>query len=580
VANFQQERQLIPDKPGVYKYLNKSGDIIYVGKAKNLKKRLSSYFVASRRLDNKTYTMIQKAKTIEWTIVMSEIEALTLEYSYIQKYKPHYNILYTDDKSYPYLAINYNDDFPRVFITRNKRQTNIKYFGPFTQIWAIRQTLNNVTDILPLRTCTKGVFQGAKISDRPCLLGFIGKCLAPCVNKVSQKDYYKVLDDFSQFMYGNTKGIKSKLKQAMNEASWKQEFEQAAIYKKKLDALDIVLAKNSAAISDSVTADFLAITSDELNACIYAFYVSHGSIIGEQKWFIIKNLIDKNQTVLENILFDLYSSTKYIPSKIFVNLTLPDMTLQNYLSGKTFKKVTIQTPKKGKTLALLDKALQNAKENLATQKQSRLINIANRTEALQEISQALNMAKAPFRIECYDISHTGGNYRTGSMVVFNDGLAVKGQYRQFNIKNNLDGAKDDTHAIEEVLQRRLANIGKSPDKSLNTKPDLIIIDGGIPQVNSAALALRKSGIDNIALCSLAKRLEEIFVPFSNQPIILSRNSNGLYLLQQLRDESHRFAITKHRARRTKGLFAKSSQTSHIYSELKNKIKNKQTVRNK
>jgi excinuclease ABC subunit C len=558
VANISDKKSLIPEKPGVYKYLNLQGKVIYVGKAKNLKKRILSYFSSSKKLDNKTCSMINKADIVEWTIVSSEIEALTLEYSYIQKFKPKYNILYTDDKSYPYLAIDYNDKFPRVFITRSKRKTNIKYFGPFTQIWAIRQTINNITDIFPLRTCTKGVFQGAKISNRPCLLGFIGKCLAPCVDKISQSQYKQIIEEFSQFMFGNTHGIKQKLKKQMLKASDGQNYELANLYKKRLDALNCVLTKNSAEISDSVTADFFAIISDELEAVVYAFYVAKGSIIGEQKWLVTKNLINSDVKIIENILFDLYSKDKQIPSKIFLNIDQNIdffAVLEEYLSGLADKKVKIYEPQKGKTAALLDKTSQNAKQSLETNKLARMQNIEARTKALEEISSALNMLEPPFRIECYDVSHTAGNYRTGSMVVFVDGEPIKKFYRQFNIKNNFSGAKDDTHAIAEIIARRLSNIGNSKDESLNSKPDLMVIDGGIPQVKAAARALKNSAIKDITLCSLAKRLEEIYIPDQNMPIILSRSSAGLYLLQRLRDESHRFAINKHRARRTKGMLS-------------------------
>jgi excinuclease ABC subunit C len=556
VANIFDKKNLIPEEPGVYKYLNLQGEVIYVGKAKNLKKRILSYFSLSKKQNNRTYAMINKANIVEWTIVSSEIEALTLEYSYIQKFKPKYNILYTDDKSYPYLAIDYNDKFPRVFITRSKRKVNIKYFGPFPQIWAIRQTLSNITDIFPLRTCAKGVFQGAKMSNRPCLLGFIGKCLAPCVDKISQSQYKQILEEFSQFMFGNTHGIKQKLRKQMLKASDDQNYELAALYKKKLDALNCVLAKNSAEISDSVTADFFAIISDELEAAVYAFYVAKGSIIGEQKWLVTKNLINSDVKIIENILFNLYSKDKQIPGKIFLNINQNiDFfnILEKYLSGLADKKVKIYEPQKGKTAALLDKTYQNAKQYLETNKLVRMQNIETKTKALEEISLVLNMLKPPFRIECYDVSHTAGNYRTGSMVVFVDGEPIKKFYRQFNIRNNFPGAKDDTHAIAEVIARRLSNIDNSKDESLNLKPDLIIVDGGIPQVKAAARILEESRIKDIALCSLAKRLEEIYVPYQKLPIILSRSSAGLYLLQRLRDESHRFAINKHRARRTKGL---------------------------
>ncbi|MDR2799487.1 MAG: excinuclease ABC subunit UvrC [Bifidobacteriaceae bacterium] len=568
VSDFKNQKGLIPDAPGVYKYRDKSNVVIYVGKAKNLKKRLSSYFISPNRLDGKTKKMLENAKTLEWTIVSSEIEALTLEYSYIQKFHPKYNILYRDDKSYPYLAIDYNEKYPRVFITRRKRRANIKYFGPFTQIWAIRKTLNDLTDIFPLRTCTKGVFQGAKMSNRPCLLGFIGKCSSPCTNSISETDYKTILDDFSQFLYGKTHGIKGQLKQKMRETAKEQKYEEANIYKKKLEAIDIVLEKNSAQVSDSLTADFFAISSDELDACIYAFFVSGGFIVGEQKWLITKNLIDDNARILENVLFDLYGADKRIPSKIFINVDFESSALQDYLAGVAEKKVEVKTPKKGKTASLIDKALNNAKTSLETSKLSRLADIESRTKSLDELQKALNMDTAPLRAECYDISHTNAKYRTGSMVVFIDGVPKKSEYRQFNIRNNNEGEKDDTHAIYEVISRRLENISKNSDKSLGSKPDLIVIDGGVGQVNAAESALQNSQIQNIALCSLAKRLEEIYMPGKDKPIIMSRTSPALYLLQYLRDESHRFAISRHRNRREKALLEnkssrkKSKQENH------------------
>ncbi len=560
-ASYRPPQGSIPTDPGVYRFFDAFGNVIYVGKAKNLRQRLNSYFADPSALHFRTQTMVRTAAKVEWTVVATELEALQLEYTWIQRFDPRFNVKYRDDKSYPWLAVTMGEEFPRVFVGRGAKKRGTRYFGPFGQAWAIRETVDLLLRVFPVRSCTRGVFDRARSSGRPCLLGDIGKCSAPCVGRVSPEEHREIAEDFCSFMAGNTGGIIGRIEREMYQASADLNFERAAVLRDSLGALKRVQEKNSVVLSDGLRADVIGFADDGQQVAVQVFHVVDGRILGERGW-IADRSDDRDLTeLLEVFLEQAYTADTDIPPHILSSVEAED-TLIEELSRRRGAKVHVRVPLRGEKRALLDTAVKNAGLALEQAKLRRASDLTTRNAALDEVAEALGLDQPPLRIECYDISHTMGSEVVGSMVVFEDGLPRKSEYRRFIIKS-FEGSND-VAAITEVLQRRVRRLVDDRNADVHVDaitgeaakfaypPALIVVDGGLPQVNAAAAVLREAGLeDEIALCGLAKRLEEVWLPGEDYPLILPRASEGLYLLQRARDEAHRFAITHHRSRRAK-----------------------------
>ena len=552
--SFRPKTSEIPTRPGVYRFYDGKRRVLYVGKAKNLRARLQSYFAPLDSLHERTRRMVQSAVDVDWTIVKTEFEALQLEFTWIKEFNPPFNIRFKDDKSYPYLALSMSDKVPRVFVTRNRELKGVKYFGPYTQAWALRQTLDTLLKAFPVRSCSSGVFATAKRSNRPCLLADIGKCSAPCVSRVSDQEHMDVAKELVNFMNGMDPQQVEKLREKMLLASNNENFELAARLRDNIEALETVLEKSTVVFSDLTDADLFGIAHDELAATISLFSVRGGRIRGVRAWTMDKELEQGLDELVRQIILFAYSpvagvEAPSVPKEVLVP-SLPDDSsdLETFLTELRGAAVSLRVPKRGDKAALAQTALENAEHALALYKTRRVSDFTARTEALNRLAAALNLAEAPLRIECYDISHLSGTDIVGSMVVFEDGLPKKTHYRQFNIES----AQDDTDAIHQVLSRRLKYL-RDPETvdegRFSYTPSLIVVDGGIGQVNAAHRAISESGVQGLAVCGLAKRLEEIWVPGSEYPLILPRASEELFLLQRLRDESHRFALSASRRKR-------------------------------
>lgn len=560
-ASYRPRPGSIPTDPGVYRFFDAFGNVIYVGKAKNLRQRLNSYFADPSALHFRTQTMVRTANKVEWTVVGNELEALQLEYTWIQRFDPRFNVKYRDDKSYPWLAVTMADEYPRVFVGRGAKKRGTRYFGPFGQAWAIRETVDLLLRVFPMRSCTQGVFNRARSSGRACLLGDIGKCSAPCVGRVSAEEHRHTAEDFCSFMAGNTGGIIGSIERDMLDASADLNFERAAVLRDSLAALKRVQEKNSVVLSDGLRADVVGLADDGQQVAVQAFHVIDGRILGERGW-IADRADDRPLTeLLEAFLEQLYTDDAEIPPHIFSSVEA-EGTVVEHLSERRGGPVSIKVPLRGEKRALLDTVVKNAELSLSQAKLKRSTDLATRNQALDEVAAALDLREPPLRIECYDISHTMGTEVVGSMVVFEDGMPRKSEYRRFIIKG-FEGSND-VAAIHEVLTRRcrrlvderaadvLVDATTGEAARFSYAPGLIVVDGGQPQVAAAADVLRSFGLETeIALCGLAKRLEEVWVEGEEYPVILPRASEGLYLLQRLRDEAHRFAITHHRSRRAK-----------------------------
>lgn len=543
----------IPTEPGVYRWLDATGRVIYVGKAKNLRQRLTSYFAKPETLHKRTRKMVETAADLQWTIVKSEFEALQLEFTWIKEFNPQFNVRFKDDKSYPYLAISMSDAVPRVFITRNRDNRGTKFFGPYTQAWTVRETLDTLLKVYPVRSCSSGVYQRAQSTNRACLLGDIGKCAAPCVQRVTPAEHKAIAKEFAEFMSGgDTKHIKL-LRERMAEASEAQQYELAAKLRDQVSALDKVLEKSTVVFSDDTDADLFGIADDELAAAVSLFRVRGGRIRGVRGWVVDKELERTLPEIVEYALQNNYVGTasEDIPREILVPALPEDKAaMTQWLSDLRGSKVDLRIPIRGDKRALAETALTNAKHSLMLYKNKRSSDFTSRAEALAGIQKALNLEEAPLRIECFDVSHLAGTNVVASMVVFEDGLPKKDHYRRFSI----DETTDDTDSIYQVLSRRLKYLVEGDTELDATKfsyrPSLLIVDGGIPQVNAAARAIRDSGVAGLTVVGLAKRLEEVWVPGSEFPIILPRATDELFLLQRIRDEAHRFAITYQRKKRS------------------------------
>lgn len=572
----------IPAQPGVYRFTDERQRVLYVGKAKNLRLRLSNYFAPLTSLHERTRRMVLSATNVEWTIVGNDFEALQLEYTWIKEFDPPFNVQYKDDKSYPYLAITMGDAVPRVLVTRNRSLPNARYFGPYSRAWAIRDTVDVMLKAFPMRSCSTSVYKRAQQTGRPCLLGDIGKCAAPCVGRVTLEEHKSIALDFASFMAGNDSRMLKSIRERMSKAAATQDYESAARYRDQIGAMETALAKNQIVLSEDVDADFFGIAHDELAAAVQQFIVRGGRIRGVRGWVVDKELDVDLGGLVESVLQNAYDDTSP-PRDVLVPALPEDSTaLEEWLTQRRGlgARAQLRVAKRGEKAALAQTVETNAKNALMLYKSKRSGDFVARSQALADIQEALGMSAAPLRMECFDVSHLSGTNVVASMVVFEDGLPKKQHYRRFNIAETTD----DTDSIYQVLKRRLAYLAagrtmplatpavatvaeegaisgdsSQPDSpqepAVSTKfaysPQLLIVDGGQPQVSAAQRALDESGVSGIQLAGIAKRLEEIWLPNSDFPVILPRNSDALFLIQRLRDEAHRFAITHQRQRRSK-----------------------------
>ena len=550
----------IPTEPGVYRFFNDKGGVIYVGKAKNLKNRLNSYF--QKNLLEKTYRMVNEAVRVDWTIVNTEIEALQLEFTWIKTENPKYNIQFKDDKSYPYLAVSLADEFPRLFISRAKKRPGVKYFGPYAHAWALRSSFDVIQKLYPIRSCTDSNFSRAVKSKRQCLLGDIGKCSAPCVSWVSKEEHLEIAKKLVKFVDTSSGDIAATLTREMSEASDREEFEQAARIRDQISAIERSAETSGTFLSEGFSADLLATHSEITHASVTMFSVRHGRVVGSRSWILDRSDVLEDENVIEAMISKIYSELD-APTEILVD-ELPENleTIQDWLTDKSGHKVSINKPLRGDKHEVIDTVKRNAHQALIQYLSKRSNDAAVSGRALEEIANLLDLPELPLRIECFDISNIQGKHMVASMVVFEDGQIKKSDYRRFAIDD--DAGFDDTRAMHHVLTRRLkrylsereidnseiAESGGARPK-FAYPPQLIVVDGGKPQVAAAAKALADLGISDIFICGLAKRLEEVWLVDSKEPIIFPRHSEGLYLLQRIRDEAHRFAITFHRSKRSK-----------------------------
>jgi len=551
-VTFRPATGSIPKEPGVYRFLDAQGRVLYVGKAKNLRSRLSSYFASAQTLPEKTRRMVQSAVDVNWTIVKSEFEALQLEFTWIKEFDPPFNVRFKDDKSYPYLAITMSEADPRVLITRNRDRKGTKYFGPYTQSWAIRETMDTMLKVFPMRSCSSGIYQRAVQSNRPCLLADIGKCSAPCVGRISAEEHKKTAKQFGDFISSGDEKYLKELQALMVKASAEQKYELAAKLRDDISALDTVLEKSTVVFTDQTDADLFGIADDELTAAVSLFRVRGGRIRGARGWVVDKEIERSTGELIEYLLQNVYenlSGSSEVPKEVLVpELPADAEQLAMWLSEKRGSNVNLRVPQRGDKRALAETALTNAKHALGLYKLKRTADFTARSDALAQLQKLLGLSTAPLRIECFDISHLGGTGIVASMVVFEDGLPKKSQYRKFNIEQSTD----DTDSMFQVLTRRLKYLNENQIEGENRfsyRPGLLVVDGGQPQVSAAKKALDAAGISDIALIGLAKRLEEIWLPASDFPVILPRTSEALFLLQRVRDEAHRFAITAQRKQR-------------------------------
>ncbi|WP_194897192.1 excinuclease ABC subunit UvrC [Catenulispora pinisilvae] len=577
-ATYRPKTGEIPTSPGVYKFRDPHGRVIYVGKAKNLRSRLSSYFQDLANLHVRTQTMVTTAAAVEWTTVSTEVEALQLEYTWIKQFEPRFNVKYRDDKSYPSLAVTVGEEYPRAQVMRGPKRTGVRYFGPYSHAWAIRETLDSLLRVFPIRTCSSGVFKRAAQTGRPCLLGYIGKCSAPCVGRVSAEEHREIVEDFVTFMAGRTDRYIKGLEEEMKEAAKDLEFEKAARLRDDLQALRQTLEKNAVVLGDGTDADVIALAEDSLEAAVQVFHVRGGRIRGQRGWVVDRVEDVDTAGLVEHFMQQLYGSeqgeqgvdTETVPREILVP-ELPGSleAITEWLAERRGAKVEVRVPKRGDKAALMETVAQNAKQALVLHKTRRASDLTTRSVALGELAEAIGMDQAPLRIECYDISHLQGTNVVASMVVFEDGLPRKSEYRRFTIKgSDENGAtNDDVRNMHEVITRRFKAFLKEQEeeklidettgerKKFAYPPQLVVVDGGQPQVAAAARALADLEISDVTLVGLAKRLEEVWLPDDDDPVLLPRSSEGLYLLQRVRDEAHRFGIAFHRQKRSKSMVA-------------------------
>lgn len=564
----------------MYRFRDPHGRVIYVGKAKSLRSRLTSYFADIASLAPRTRQMVMTAGSVEWTVVTTEVEALQLEYNWIKEFDPRFNIRYRDDKTYPVLAVTLNEEYPRLMVYRGPRRKGVRYFGPYSHAWAIRETLDLLTRVFPARTCSAGVFKRHRQIDRPCLLGYIDKCSAPCVGRVSAEEHRRIVLDFCDFLSGKTDRLARDMEQQMTAAAEDLDFERAARLRDDIAALKRALEKQAVVLGDGTDADVVAFADDDLEAAVQVFHVRGGRVRGQRGWIVEKSG-DPEQSgqehLVEQFLTQFYGeqaelggaadeATNPVPREVLVPVLPPNSDeLSAWLSGLRGSRVSLRVPVRGDKRTLSETVARNAHEALAQHKLKRAGDFNARSEALQSIQDSLGLADAPLRIECVDISHVQGTDVVASLVVFEDGLPRKSDYRHYAIREAAgDGRSDDVASIAEVTRRRfLRHVSDAqPDPVTDQRPrrfayppNLFVVDGGAPQVNAAAAVLDELGVTDVAVIGLAKRLEEVWVPAEPDPVIFPRNSEGLYLLQRVRDEAHRFAISYHRSKRSKRMTA-------------------------
>jgi len=565
-STYRPAAGTIPDRPGVYRFRDDRQRVIYVGKAKALRSRLSSYFQDIGALHPRTRQMVTSAASVDWTVVSTEVEALQLEYSWIKEFDPRFNVRYRDDKSYPSLAVTLFEEYPRLQVMRGPKKKGVRYFGPYAHAWAIRETLDLLLRVFPARTCSSGVFKRAAQVGRPCLLGYIGKCSAPCVGRVSAEEHRDIVDDFVDFMSGRTDQMVRKLEAEMRAAASDEEFERAARLRDDVGALRRAMEKQAVVLGDGTDADVIAFAQDELEAAVQVFHVRGGRVRGQRGWVVDKVEDVGTPELVEQFLLQVYGAGEDVPREVLVPEQPPDTdALVEWLGVLRGSRVSLRVPQRGDKRALMETVERNAKEGFTQHRLKRASDLTARSLALAEIQEALELPDAPLRIECIDVSHVQGTNVVASMVVFEDGLPRRSEYRRFSIVGGPDGQTDDTASIHEVVRRRFARYleeqlrEQEPDAEVGRPrkfaypPNLLVVDGGAPQVAAASRALDELGIDDVSLVGLAKRLEEVWLPGQNHPVILPRSSEGLYLLQRVRDEAHRFAITYHRQRRSKSM---------------------------
>lgn len=579
-TTYRPEPGSIPTRPGVYRFRDADGRVIYVGKAKSLRPRLSSYFQDLANLHQRTATMVTTAASVEWTVVETEVAALQLEYSWIKEFDPRFNVKYRDDKSYPWLAVTLNEEYPRVMVGRGAKKKGVKYFGPYSHAWAIRDTVDQLLRVFPMRSCSNGVFKRSSQIGRPCLLGYIDKCAAPCVGKVDAQEHREIAEDFCDFIGGRTDAFVKRVEREMYAASDAQEYEKAARLRDDLGALNKALERQAVVFGDGTDADVIALAEDPLEVAVQIFHVRAGRIRGQRGWVADRVADLDTAGLVSEFLLQLYAGEDgdAIPREILVPVVPDDSsTFEELLSETRGSRVTIRVPQRGDKRTLQETVAANAAQSLALHKTKRASDLTARNQALEEIQKALELPSAPLRIECYDVSNLQGTEVVASMVVFEDGLARKSEYRRFIIKG-VDG-QNDVASMHEVITRRFRRLLderiETPDlvngevdpesgpllidpdtgkaKKFAYVPGLVVVDGGPPQVAAAQRALEELGIDDIPVCGLAKRLEEVWLPGDPDPVIMARSSEGLYLLQRVRDEAHRFAINHHRSRRSKSM---------------------------
>lgn len=565
----------IPTNPGVYRFLAGDGRVLYVGKAKNLRQRLSNYFAPLTSLHERTRRMVTTAEKVEWTVVPTDVDSLQLEYQWIKEFNPPFNVKYRDDKSYPFLAVTLGDEAPRVLVTRNRKIRGAKYFGPYPKVWAVRDTIDLMLKVFPIRTCGDAQYKRAMQSGRPCFPGQIGKCGGPCSMTVTVEEHRRIVDDFVAFMQGGDERFTRDLTARMKDASAVLDFEAAAAYRDKLVSIDAVLTKSALVLPEKTDADLFGIAEDDLDAAVHVFVVRGGRVRGVWSHTIDKELDISGGELVDQILQHAYGDAEKvdIPRRVLVP-TLPASydEIEHFLADRRGTKVEVHLAQRGQRAELLRSASLNAQQALVRHKSKRTSDFATRSQALADLQEALGMSEAPLRIECYDVSHLQGTNVVGSMVVFEDGLPRKDQYRSFSIAETTD----DTDSIHQVLTRRLAHLDEPDEQPVDAAelavrdddgvvteqgtrrrfsypPQLLLVDGGQPQVNAAARALEASGRTDIALAGIAKRLEELWLPDDDYPVILPRSSEALYLVQRLRDEAHRFAITHQRKKRRRDI---------------------------
>ncbi|MFW0794615.1 excinuclease ABC subunit UvrC [Gordonia sp. CPCC 205515] len=570
----------IPTDPGVYKFRDGHRRVIYVGKAKNLRSRLTSYFADLASLHPRTRQMVTTAASVEWTVVGTEVEALQLEYNWIKEFDPRFNVRYRDDKSYPVLAVTLNEEYPRLFVYRGPRRRGVRYFGPYAHAWAIRETVDLLTRVFPARTCSTGVFKRHRQIDRPCLLGYIDKCAAPCVGRVSADEHREIVEDFCDFLAGRTDQMIRRLERDMTTAAEELDFERAARLRDDISAMRRAMEKQAVVLGDGTDADVVAMVGDELEVSVQVFHVRGGRVRGQRGWVVERSDDDSPGEQVSQFVTQFYGAevdldatvpvdegrvrNDSVPREVLVP-TLPDdhEDLGQWLTDLRGSKVALRVPQRGDKKALFETVERNASEALAQHKLRRAGDLTTRSAALTELQEMLGLDQAPLRIECIDISHVQGTDVVASLVVFEDGLARKSDYRHYSIRQAAgEGRSDDVASIAEVTRRRFLRhradaeapvtdpeTGKA--RKFAYPPNLFVVDGGAPQVHAAAEVLDELGVTDVAVVGLAKRLEEVWLPGDDDPVILPRTSEALFLLQRVRDEAHRFAITFHRSKRSK-----------------------------